>query len=215
MNKRDYASLGLIALMLCTGAYISPNLPERMAVHWNISGEADGYASKAFGVLAIPALTLAIYILMLAIPMIDVFKKNIMSFKGYFDNMKLLLVAFMTVIYLASLMQNLEFNFNIGLVVMPSLAVLIYYIGHALPHTRRNFFIGVRTPWTLASETVWNKTHLIAGRSFRLNAILIAACIILPSYGFWIVIASLVANALFLAAYSYVIYQKEGRNDLT
>ncbi|MDD5111803.1 MAG: DUF1648 domain-containing protein [Candidatus Altiarchaeota archaeon] len=214
MNARDYAALAAIMIMVLAGAYASPSLPETIAVHWNAEGNADGYAPKAAGLVILPLITLAIYGLLLLIPKIEIFKENMNAFKGYYDNIKLLLVLFMLALHLATLAQNLGRPFNMNQAVLPALGVLIYYLGHVMRYMKRSFFVGIRTPWTLASDAVWDRTHRIGSVTFRINAGILVISSIAPSWGVWLAFGSLIANAVFLAAYSYWVYRKEGKNQL-
>lgn len=214
MNKKDYASIILVIGMFVLAVYLYPQLPDKIAVHWNAAGQVDSYGSKTMGLLGIPVLTIVVYGFFLLIPKIDVFKENIKAFIGYYDNIKLLFVLFMLVVYLAMLLQNMGYRFNMGFVVIAALSVLIYYIGHAMPHMKRNFFMGIRTPWTLADEKVWDEVHKIGGKTFKLNALVIILAMLAEGYAIWILLASIVLNTLFLIAYSYFLYQKEGKNEL-
>jgi len=214
MNKKDYAAIALILTMTAISAHLYGQMPEQITVHWNAAGEADGYSSKGFGLFMLPAVTAAIYGFFLLIPKIEVFKENIKSFMQYFDNIKLLFVAFMLAIHAASLAQNIGYKFNMNSLVLPAVALLFYYIGHAMPHMKRNFFIGIRTPWTLANESVWNRTHQLGGKTFKANAVIILLSALAPGWGMLAVVASAIANAVLLFAYSYWLYQKENKNDL-
>jgi uncharacterized membrane protein len=214
MNKKDYASIGVIIVMLFMAAYFYPNMPDKIAVHWNAAGQADGYASKAIGILALPIITIGIYALFLVIPVIEVFKENLAAFREVYDSIKLFIAVFMLVIYSASILQNIGYKFNMTIVIMPAVAVLFYYLGTVMPKMRRNFFVGIRTPWTLANDEVWAKTHAAGGKTFKVNAIIILVATVISDYGAGIIIASVLLNALFLAVYSYVLYRKQGKNQL-
>jgi len=214
MNLKDYAAIALILLMLGMGAYFYPNLPEKIAVHWNEAGKADGYSSKTIGVLMLPLFTAGIYGLFLLIPKIEVFKDNLKAFMRYYDNLKLLIVLFMTGIYAAMLLQNAGYRFNITLALIPGIAVLFYYIGLVMPHMKRNFFVGIRTPWTLANDKVWKATHAMGSKTFRANALIILLTLAIPDYTALIIIGPMIANVVFLTVYSYWLYQREGKNQL-
>jgi uncharacterized membrane protein len=214
MNAKDYACMALILAMIGMGAYFYPHLPDKIADHWNEAGQANGYSSKIVGVIMMPLLTAGIYGFFLLIPKIEVFKENIKAFIGYYDNIKLLMVLFMAGIYAATLLQNAGYSFNITFVIIPAVAVLFYYIGQVMPHMKRNFFVGIRTPWTLANEKVWNATHLMGGKTFRLNAIVLLLAVAAPGYAAPVILVSVLANALFLTIYSYWLYQREGKNQL-
>jgi uncharacterized membrane protein len=126
----------------------------------------------------------------------------------------MLFTAFMVVIYSSTILQNMGYKFGLNYVLIPAIAVLFYYLGHIMPHVKRNFFIGIRTPWTLANEKVWNTIHKIGGKTFRLNAIIILLSLVVPSHSIWVLLASILLNMLYLIAYSYLLYQKEGKNEL-
>ncbi|MFH1125936.1 MAG: DUF1648 domain-containing protein [Candidatus Altiarchaeota archaeon] len=214
MDKKDYASIILIAAMFAAAAYIYPQLPNDIAVHWNAEGKADSYGPKAIGTFTIPLLTMGIYVLFLIIPAIEVFKENLKAFMNYYNNMKLLLVLFMTALYSATIIQNMGYVFNMNLAVIPALAILLYYIGHIMPHMKRSFFVGIRTPWTLANEKVWNETHKVGSKTFKANAVLIALSLLIPGSMVWVILASVPLNTIFLIAYSYWLYRRENKNEL-
>jgi uncharacterized membrane protein len=216
MNKKDYSALAVITAMSAISlyAYSSPHMQEQLIVHWNARGQADGYSTKAVGLFMMPALTLAIYGMFLLIPKIEVFKENMKSFIGYYDNLKVVFALFMLAIQAAMILQNTNWRFNMNLAMLPAIAMLLYYIGHMMPHVKRNFFVGIRTPWTLANDRVWEKTHVLGGKTFRLNAVAVMLGLLAPETGIWLVIGATIANALLLMAYSYWLYQKEGRNQL-
>lgn len=213
MNAKDYAAITLILAMAAASTYTYGRLPEKIAIHWNAAGEIDGYGTRTWAFFP-PVLTAAVYAFLLLIPKIEVFKENMASFSGYYDNIKLLIVAFMAVLHAATLLENTIGGVPIALAIILPLSALIYYIGHAMPHMKRNFFVGIRTPWTLANDAVWEKTHDIGGKTFRLNAIVILLSTLASQQAILVLIISLIANALFLTAYSYWLYQKTKNNQL-
>jgi uncharacterized membrane protein len=100
---------------------------------------------------------------------------------------------------------NMGQHFNMGYYVLPALSVLFYQVSKLLKHVKRNFFIGVRTPWTLASEEVWDRTHALAERVFKAVAVITFAGLFFQPLGFWIMLAAVIGGAAYLIAYSYKI----------
>ena len=214
MNARDYAALAALAAMVLAGAYAYPSMPENVADHWDAYGNANGYGPKAFGTFILPVIAIAVYGLLLLIPKIEVFSENMKEFRGYYDNIKLLLTLFMLVLYITTLAWNIGWKFNMNYAVLPALGVVFYYIGHVMRFMKRSFFVGIRTPWTLANDRVWKKTHEMGSVTFRMSAILLVISTILPVGGIWLAVGAIIANAVFLAAYSYWLYQKDRKNQL-
>ena len=208
MKRREYMIWAIIALMFISGAYIYPSMPETMATHWDADGNVNGYSPKAVGVFLIPALTLGIYLLMLAIPHIAVYRKNIESFKQYYFYMIAGIVIFLAVVQSAMLAANMGYAFDMSYIIMPTIAVLFYGIGIILEKTRRNFFIGIRTPWTLSSDAVWEKTNRIGSKMFRVFGVLAVLSLFVPG-GLMFFIVAVFIGVVYLFLYSYLEYEKE------
>ena len=106
------------------------------------------------------------------IPKIDPLKENIAKFRPYFDLFILLLFGFLFYLYLLTIAWNLGYRFNIIQLMAPAFGLLIYYAGVLIENSKQNWFIGIRTPWTLSSEKVWNKTNRQAGKLFKAAGVL-------------------------------------------
>jgi len=166
---------------------------------------------KVWGVFMMPLVTLGMFALFLGLPAIDPLKANIAKFRGTFNLFIVLIVAFMLYIHGLTLAWSLGYtNFTMSTAMLPAVGLLFIFIGSLLRKAKRNFFIGIRTPWTLSSDTVWDKTH-------RLGAILFMASGVLAVIGgffggmvaFWMLFVPLIGSTLFLLVYSYVLYQRE------
>ena len=208
MERREYLIWAIIALMFISGAYIYPSMPETMATHWDADGNVNGYSTRAVGVFLIPALTLGIYLLMLAIPHIAVYRKNIESFKQYYFYLIAGIVVFLAVVQSAMLAANMGYAFDMSYIIMPAIAVFFYGIGIILDKTRRNFFIGIRTPWTLSSDKVWEKTNRLGSKMFRVFGVLAVLSLLVPGSLLFFIAAVLIGVA-YLFVYSYLEYEKE------
>ena len=215
MTTRTTTILVLLMILIATvaGLLLWNQLPDQMASHWNINDEVDGYMPKFWGVFMVPLLTLGLFGLFLIIPNIDPNKANIAEFRESFNLFIVLFVAFMLYVHGLTLAWSLGFTgFRLSTMLLPAMGLLFIFIGFILRKAKRNFFIGIRTPWTLSSDTVWDKTH-------QLGAILFMASGVLAFIGglfggmtaFWMLFVPLMGSTLFLVVYSYFLYRNETR----
>jgi uncharacterized membrane protein len=209
MKKFDWILLLIISAMLIVGITVYPKLPEQVPMHWNAAGEIDGYGSPLEGAFGMPLLTLGIFVLLLVVPRIDPRKENYAKFSGVYNIVKAFMVLFMALIYGIILASAFNYPIQVGLVVKFALGLLFIILGNFFGKIRHNYTFGIKTPWTLASETVWNKTHRLAGPLWVAAGIvaLIVAFIDHPAT-FWIFMACLLIATIIPAVYSYLIYKK-------
>ncbi len=204
-------ALVMIALALVAGALLWNQLPDQMASHWNVNDEVDGTISKIWGVLLMPLVTLGMLALFLIVPGIDPLKANIAQFRESFNLFIVLIIAFMLYIHGLTLVWSLGFtNFKMSAAMLPFMGVLFIAIGFMLRKAKRNFFIGIRTPWTLSSDSVWDKTHQLGSILFMISG---ASAIIGGFFGgttaFWLMFVPLIGSSIFLVIYSYILYRDE------
>ena len=210
MKKSEWFLLGAAIVFLATGIAFYPYLPSEMASHWNAVGQVNGSMGRVWGVFLLPIIFLIIAIIFFAIPRIDPKRENIAKFRKYFDYLVIAFTIFFYYIYLLTLAWNLGYEFNIGAAIIPPLAGLFYVIGGILPHTEPNWTIGIRTPWTISSPTVWRKTHAVGDPVFKISAVIALFGIFFPSQlGIWFLLVPILISALGLIIYSYVLYERE------
>jgi len=159
MRKSVWISLAIIFLSFIVSAYLYSQLPENMPSHWNAAGDVDGYMPKIWALFMMPLVNLGLLGLFVLIPIIDPLKHNIEKFRKYYDGLVVLLILFMSYIHFLTLVAGLGVQFNMTLAMLPALGFLFYYMGILTENAKRNWFVGIRTPWTLSSEKVWNRTH--------------------------------------------------------
>jgi len=207
-RKTDIIIVSLILLYFGIGIYLYPQMPEKMVSHWNAKGEVDGYLSKFWGLFLIPLLSIGILLLYLIVPKIDPLKKNIEKFRRYFDGFIILLLLFLFYLYILTIFWNLGLKFDIGQAIMPALSILFYYCGILLEKAKRNWFIGIRTPWTLSSDEVWDKTHKLGSKLFKIASLFVLLGLFFKKYVFWLVLAPIFTTVVYVITYSYFEYQK-------
>ncbi|MGB9577422.1 MAG: SdpI family protein, partial [Candidatus Norongarragalinales archaeon] len=183
-----------------------PLLPERIASHWNAEGMADGFSSK-FSLFIAPVIALVVFALMEVFPRYDPLHINYKEFHREFEVFKLGFVAFFTYLEFAMIAFN-YYSFKFSLVVLPGFAVLFYVVALLLRKAKRNWFVGIRTPWTLESEAVWNKTHEKAAKIFKALAVAMIALMLAPGQAFYVLLAVVLAAVAYLYWYSYNEWKK-------
>ncbi|HEY3476696.1 MAG TPA: SdpI family protein [Anaerolineales bacterium] len=215
MSTRTTTIIALTLLVAATlaGLLLWNRLPDPMASHWNINDQVDGYMSKFWGVLLLPLITLGMILLFLVIPSIDPLKANIARFREEFNLFIVLMAGFMIYLYGLTLAWNLGYdNFRMSGAMLPAIGLLFIFIGYMLRKAKRNFFIGIRTPWTLSSDRVWEETHRIGAILFMISGVLaFIGGFLGGTAAFWMMFAPIIGSTIFLLVYSFVLYQQETR----
>ncbi len=205
-----FITIFLIAFSLVFSLSVYNRLPEQMASHWNEAGQVDGTISRFWGAFMMPLVVLGMLAFFLVIPNIDPLKANIAKFRGQFNTFITLIVAFMTYIHILTTAWNLGYDqFNMGTAMMPALGLVFIFAGIMMRKAKRNFFIGIRTPWTLSSDHVWDETHRLGAVLFIGSGIIAMLGVFFGNYAIWLVLVPVLGSTLFLLVYSYVLYQKE------
>jgi len=209
MKKILLAALGVILIAFLISAYFYQQMPETMASHWNVQGEVDGYMPKVWALFLMPLMSVVLLILFIFLPKIDPLKKNIEKFLNYYEWFILIMIIFLFYIHMLTLLFSLGIEFNMTQALVPALGILIFYLGAMMKNSKRNWFIGIRTPWTLSSDVVWEKTNILGGKLFQVAGGLVFLTLVVPDYGFWLMILPLLAVVVFSFVYSYLEFKKE------
>jgi uncharacterized membrane protein len=214
MNTRTSIIIIVILILIgvIAGALLYNRLPDPVASHWNERGVVDGYMARFWGVWMMPLVATGMFLLFLLIPLIDPLKANIAAFREYFNTFIVLFVAFLLYIHGLTLAWNLGYRFDMGGAMLPALGLFFIYAGVLIGKAKRNWFIGIRTPWTLSSDTVWAETHRIGAKLFMASGILALIGAFFGPYAVWFIMVPLIGSSLFLVVYSYVLYQRENKN---
>lgn len=208
--SRKFANV--ISLLLVAGAIVAsviayPNLPEQVPTHWNAAGEIDGYSGRLTAVIMGPALAAGILVLMWLIPVISPKGFRTEGFQGVINVFQVVLVAFMAGIGGMIIAAGFGHELSVERIVPAATGMLFIVLGNYMSKIRKNFFIGIRTPWTLASDEVWARTHRLGGYLFVIAG---AVLIVAPLLDFGvagIIVATLVAS-LVPVVYSFIAYKR-------
>ncbi|MDR4948829.1 SdpI family protein [Neobacillus cucumis] len=206
--KRHWFGLLLIIIAIIGTWIFYPYLPEQIAIHWNYKGEPDRFVEKSYGAFLFPGIMVVLYIFRIILPKIDPNKNNYQRFEGtYYWIMNGLLLFFF-------LFQVMKITGDLGIInpkyVIPELIGLLFiFIGNLSPKFKPNYFIGIRTPWTLANEDVWKKTHRFGGKVFVILGILLLFVPVIPAVilGYYVLGSILICLALIIFS-SYYFFIK-------
>lgn len=213
MSTRTTVVLTLLMVGVAVGISLAVfgQLPERVASHWNINDQVDGTMPRFWGAFLMPLITLAMLGLFLLIPVVDPMRANIATFRRPFNVFIALIVAFLLYVHVLTMLWNLGVQtFRISSALLPAMGLLFVFIGFMLKQARRNYSIGIRTPWTLASDRVWDGTHRLGATLFMVSGVMAALGAFFPgSIAYWLVLGPVLASTFLLVVYSYVLWREE------
>lgn len=206
--KVDWSIILLIIFWtVCASLY--PILPEQIPSHWNLSGNIDGYVNKAIGSLLLPLLPIGMYLLMTLLPMIDPKNANYALFKTTYELIKRTLSSMLALFIAIPLLVAFGYNIDVQFIIRGGAVVIYIILGNYMGKIRPNYFMGIRTPWTLSNDLVWHKTHRLAGKLMVTGGILALSSLLLPSIiGIALYFFSIFLPLLLSALYSYILYNK-------
>lgn len=193
---------------LISAAFYS-SVPEQIAVHWNADGVADGYGSKAFALFGLPAMMLAVTVLVNVMLKIDPRRQNIDRSPQMKRTALWFIVILANILDILIILYALNVQFNMSMTILSIVGVGIAVIGNYLPKCKFNYSMGIRVPWTLASEENWRKTHRMAGPVWVAGGILIVLSGLLNLI--WMLYAALILLVVIPIIYSYVLSTRENR----
>ncbi|MBO6532054.1 SdpI family protein [Allomuricauda sp.] len=208
--KKELPLIGIVLLPFVYLAYIWNQLPAQVPMHYNIEGEIDRYGNKSELIL-IPIMTsLLIYLIFLAVPYIDP-KKQIQKMGGKYDTLKFIITTFMSILALFIIYTAKNQTLTDPDYILLGCGVLFLILGNYFKTLKANYFIGIRTPWTLESESVWKATHKLAGKIWFLGGLLIIlSCLILDGKTNFIVFMCITAIMVLVPVlYSYLLFRKQ------
>lgn len=197
---------GIVLVSFAVSVYFYSQMPERIASHWNVHGQVDGYLSKSRGLFLMPCILIGLTLLFAAVPRLD---PHIEKFRKYYDGFIILFFVFMLSVHLQVILWNAGIRINPNMILPVGLGILFFYTGILCENTTRNRFIGIRTPWTLSSEKVWEKTHKVGGKLFRVAGVIALFGIFFSKYALFFILVPVIFTAVYAVIYSYREYQKE------
>ena len=207
--KKELPIIGFVLLPFMYLGYLWNSLPEKVPIHWNVKGEIDDWGSKyaLIGVLfLLPVFT---YVLMLVIPKIDP-KKRVELMGGKYYQIKFMMVIFMSVLALFILHSSSSQTLSSPSIVFVLVGLLFMALGNYFKVIKQNYFLGIKTPWTLESEEVWKLTHILAGKLWIVGGLLIVifSLVLTENINFYIFLGITAIISIVPIVYSYIIFKE-------
>lgn len=210
--RKWYPAL-LVILAFVIGAMAYGKLPPRVPIHWDAHGRANGWGSPAVDAFVMPWVIAGMWLLFAVIPRIDPLRANYEKFAGTYTLLVNLILTFMFVIHIATLGAAMGMRVDMARIAPMLIGLLFIGMGNVLPRARRNWFVGIRTPWTLSSDRVWERTHRLGGYLFTAAGVIALIVALIGGGGAIPVIVGLsAAVAVALMAYSYILWRQEPRS---
>lgn len=210
-----FSTIMMFIFILCMAGFslfFYPQLPQRMAAHWNAQGQVDGYMSKAINLSIIPATAVFLTILFLGIVQVDPMRHNIQRFRSYYDGAIFIMLLFLAAVQAYIISWNLGIKVRSNFLMPLMLSLLFFGLSCILDKVKTNGFIGIRTPWTFSSPTVWKKTHVWSAVLFKIAAVVILLGVVWEQYAMGFVLVPILGACLISAILSYVFYLEENKS---
>lgn len=212
MNFIRIAIIGIFILTFAVTLLAYPHMPDPVPSHWNAAGTVDDELPKFWGLVIVPFLMTGLTALFTVLPRIDPLRKNYEKFQSWYEGFILALAVFFFGLQLQIILWGMGTQVSPNLTMPVMIGILFIYIGFLMEHTEPNWFVGIRTPWTLSSERVWKKTHDRGGILFKLAGMVSMIGAIAGVYAWLFIIVPALAVAAYTVVYSYVEFRREQDN---
>lgn len=209
-NKKSIITMWVLAFIspvMFLAAY--SYLPETMPIHWNAKGQVDNYGSKAMAAFLF-FLPILLALMFQFLPKIDPKKQNYVKFQKYYDIFAIFMTAFFVVVNGVMLTETLKpGTLSIGLVISIGVSLMLIVLGNMMGKIKHNYFMGIKTPWTLADPDVWNKTHRVGGIMWVVIGILALITSFISTVIFSVILlVGALGSTVVLYILSYVWFKK-------
>ncbi len=207
LSRLDKVSVVMIIASTVLAVLVYPKLPEQFPIHWNAAGDIDGYSSRLVGAFMMPLIALSVLVVFKILPRISPVGFKLDESRSVLDIIQTILVALFCTIGVAMILVSIGYKLDMVKVIVIGSGLMLMATGNVLGKVRKNFFVGIRTPWTLADDEVWARTHRFAGRSFFAGGLLICTIALINPHPVIIVIAA-AAAALAPVFFSFFVYRQ-------
>jgi len=208
--KRELPALLLLLIPFVMNGIYWNDFPSQIPTHWNFSNDVDQYMHKEIGLFLIPGLNIFFYIMFFLLPKIDPKRENYKVFGNSYNILRFSINGWLFVLFVILFLAGLGHELNIGLIVINLTLVLFMVLGNFMGKFKSNYFVGIKTPWTLASEENWNKTHRLAGKLWVFASIVMLILTMLLPLSVLVILYFTYVGLIILipVIYSYKLHKK-------
>ncbi len=208
--KKELPLIAIVLLPFVYLAYIWNQLPEKVPMHWNIKEEIDRYGDKIELIIIPILLPLLVYVIFLVVPKIDP-KNKLNKMGNKLQTIKVLLTTFMSILALFIIYSAKNQSFTNPNYIVLLIGILYIILGNYFKTIKANYFIGIRTPWTLENETVWKETHKLGGKMWFVGGIIVVLSSLIldkrPNFTIFLIITGIIT--IIPIVYSYLLFRNE------
>jgi uncharacterized membrane protein len=200
----------LLILMFLLAAAAWGTAPDRVPVHWNLAGQPNRWGGRFEGLLAVPFEALGLYLLLLLLPRLDPGRANYATFASSYASLRLLVLLFFAGLEVTLTLASHGRPVNMAVIAPLMFGGLLVLIGNLMGKLRPNWFVGIRTPWTLSSKASWTRTHRVGGWLLIASGLLVMSCAVFrrPAYQIGVAIVC-GAFIVYLIIHSYVVWKHD------
>jgi uncharacterized membrane protein len=207
---RKWYPWSLVAAATAFSLAVYNRLPERVPTHWGLHGEVNGWSNRAFAAFLMPILMAVIAAVLPRLPKIDPRGANFAKFRPTYDLVVNAIIAMVGVMHVSMLGAALGWPISMERVTPVMVGGLFILLGNVMPRARPNWWFGIRTPWTLSNDRVWERTHRLGGYMFvGAGLLLILVSVLPPAIALPIIIVAVVTAAVVPLVYSYFAWKQE------
>ena len=211
IGRSNLLSLGLVILAFAITAALYQRLPDSVPVHWNVRGEPNGFMAKPWGPFMLPLVMAGVYLVLTVIPHISPRGYRIERFQRVFEILQAAILAFLFFVTVIALLAGTGTPVPVDRAMLAGVGLLLVVLGNFMGKLTKNFFVGIRTPWTLASDEVWLRTHRLGGKLFVIAGGFLFIAGLVHGGAMPVIVAAVIAGGI-PAVFSYVCYRRiEGR----
>ncbi len=208
--RKLWPSLLLLLAVTVFGLLRFGDLPPMVASHWNAAGEPNGTSSRSLIVVMLPLIGLGLGVLLAFVPRLDPKRGNFPLHADAWWLLTNVIVAFTALLHLALIGNALGWGISVTMVIGVGIGALMMVLGNFLSRVRQNWFLGIRTPWTLSSERSWRQTHRLGGRLLLLGGLLVlVSSAITGTLPWWAIAIGVALPVLISVIYSYLVWSKD------
>lgn len=209
----ELVQLLMVAAAFYIAYYFYPALPERMASHWGAGGNVNGWMPKAAAMYFMPGMSAFLFLVFFITARVSVKGRDISGFRGTFEIFAFVTLAFTLYVFCLVIAFNMKISFDMGAALAPGIAALFFSAGKLMEKSSANYFVGIRTAWTMQNEKVWDKTHKRGAKLFYAASCFILAGALFPGMLLFFMVVPLVVIPFYLADYSKKAYNDEISRD--
>ncbi|HVY48792.1 MAG TPA: SdpI family protein [Minicystis sp.] len=206
LRQHKYALL-FVVLSFAVVLALYGKMPDPVPTHWNARGEVDGWMAKPWGALLTPLVSAGVTALLVALPRLAPKETSLDRFARVYGVIVAAIAAFLLLVTSLTSLYAVGVHVAMTNAICAGAGALFAVLGNFFGKVTRNFFVGIRTPWTLSNDEVWLRTHRLGGKLF-VGAGLVTVAASLLGHGLAALLAGAAIAAIVPAAYSYVVYRR-------